>query len=342
MTDIYLQGIAELLQQMDLQSQEYITVSTLQMRLARVLQSERVHGATPDTRSEFTQIIEELNRISVTLINRPFSDLCRINDDANSNRDKQSSTSIEKRFFSGALLYISIIDFPALSTKNQGDALSFIEKEIENFVKAVGATYWVNSRGADCILFIERNYDEHKSLGLTKLLLLAIKLQTDSYNRPYKIGNVLHWEDNAIWRHLMSAQYLIGPAINESVRILLYSRTNHLILSSRVHDLLSEFLNCGGFQGLGSLLAVIKENGGPNVPYINLFESSSVNINNLLYKCEEIDAYDKYIRSHTIYNFFISDHSESVIVGNSVIPGERVLVDYDDTVGDNYIVDKEI
>jgi formylglycine-generating enzyme required for sulfatase activity len=81
MTDLhdkYLQGVGDLLHAIDPTDTDYLTVLTLQGRLAQAISEVRQYGPTDSTRAEIARVTTELDRISLENLHQSFRSLCGI------------------------------------------------------------------------------------------------------------------------------------------------------------------------------------------------------------------------------------------------------------------------
>ncbi len=81
MTDLnekYLRGIGDLLQAIERTDADYLTVLTLQGRLAQAISETRQYGPTDNARAEITRVTTELDRVCLAHLGKSFRSLCGI------------------------------------------------------------------------------------------------------------------------------------------------------------------------------------------------------------------------------------------------------------------------
>ncbi len=76
--DRYLRGISDLLQALEPADEDYLTVLTLQGRLAQAISEIRQYGPTDSARAEVARVTTELDRISLDKLRQSFCSLCGI------------------------------------------------------------------------------------------------------------------------------------------------------------------------------------------------------------------------------------------------------------------------
>ncbi len=76
--DRYLKGIGDLLQAIEPTDADYLTVLTLQGRLAQAISEIRQYGPTDSARAEIARVTTELDRLCLAHIDRSFRALCGI------------------------------------------------------------------------------------------------------------------------------------------------------------------------------------------------------------------------------------------------------------------------
>lgn len=76
--DQYLRGVGELLQAIEPTNADYLTVLTLQGRLAQAISETRQYGPTDNARSEIARVTTELDRLCLVHLGQSFQSLCGI------------------------------------------------------------------------------------------------------------------------------------------------------------------------------------------------------------------------------------------------------------------------
>jgi len=79
--DRYLRGVSDLLQAIELADEDYLTVSTLQGRLAEAIQEIRQYGPTDNARAQVARVTTELDRICLEKLHQTFRSLCGISEE---------------------------------------------------------------------------------------------------------------------------------------------------------------------------------------------------------------------------------------------------------------------
>jgi len=74
----YLRGVGNLLQAMEPTDADYLTVLTLQGRLAQAIAETRQYGPTDSSRAEIARVTTELDKICLTKLHQSFRNLCGI------------------------------------------------------------------------------------------------------------------------------------------------------------------------------------------------------------------------------------------------------------------------
>lgn len=74
--DRYLQGVGDLLQAIERTDADYLTMLTLQGRLAQTIAEMRQYGPTDSTRAEIARVTTELDRLCLTHLDKSFRTLC--------------------------------------------------------------------------------------------------------------------------------------------------------------------------------------------------------------------------------------------------------------------------
>lgn len=78
LNDRYLRGVSDLLQAIDPTNANYLTVLTLQGRLAQAISEVRQYGPTDSARAEIARVTTELDRISLEKLYQSFRSICGI------------------------------------------------------------------------------------------------------------------------------------------------------------------------------------------------------------------------------------------------------------------------
>jgi hypothetical protein len=321
-----LKGADELLNLLGPGHTDYLAVLTLQGRLAEVIQEIRQYGQTDRTRVELARVTTELNRLCLKNLEpkKSFNELCGI---APSQAPAISPGAAEKRFLSGAVLYANVLDFSTLLPPDQDKAADFMSQESERFLEAFGPSCWLDFRGGDFLLFLERKPYERREDALTKVFLFGLQLQLKTSGQPFKLGVTLHWEDNATWCYLGNRSYLMGPVLNETQLLMSFSDGGHFFLSENAYRDLRPQLHEAEHTSFSDLLRAISGRLDKVWPDLHLLEETYKT-----YKCycEIFTFHDRHKRQHDLYNLYVMDSRYQVCMGNPSTPQHRVAIEYRD------------
>ena len=322
----YLEGIGKLLSVLGPGHADYLAALTLQGRLAEIVREMRQYGSTAQTRAELAHVTTELNRLCIDNLEpgQSFNDLCGI---AASTAPATPPGTVEHRFLSGAVLYANVLGFSTLPHVDQDVAVEFMDREIRRFLDAFGPRCWLDFRGGDFLLFLERKPDEWREDTLIKAFGLGLQLQLKTLGHSFKVGVTLHWEDDATWRYLGDRLHLMGSALNAAQLFMSFSDGGHFFLSTEAHRDLDQQMREAERASLGALLGAISDRFGDVWPDLHLIETT---YENYRCHCEIFTFHDRHKREHNLYNLYAVGPHGQVCVGNESRPCYRVAVEYRD------------